>query len=88
MGTKPSVLPTWHITIRLPFERDAKGYIFLYCLTKPSVLYCQNQTMFHPSRQLDNPMIGIFQSAVIIPTSMQLSLGSPLGLCDYIFFDI
>ena len=44
--------------------------------------------MFHPSRQLDNPLIGIFQSVVIIPTSMQLSLGSPLGLCDYIFFDI
>ena len=41
--------------------------------------------MFHLIRQLDSPLIGIFQSVASISTSMKLSLGSPLGLCDYLF---
>ena len=84
MGTKPLVLPAWHIEICLLF-----AYLFVfYRLTKPSLLYCGNQTMFHPSTQLYSTLISIFQSVASISTSMQLSLGSPLGLCDYLLLDI
>lgn len=86
IGTKPSVLQVQHIEIDLPFEGDAERH--LHCLSKSSLQYHGIQIMFHPSTPFDTPLICIFQSVASILTSMQLSLDSPLGLCDYMLFHI
>ena len=88
MGPNPLVLPSWHITTRLPFEEGAEGLYFFVSSVKPSLLYHGNQTIFHSSRQLESPLVGVLQFAESIPTSMQLSFGSPLGLGNYLLFDI